>query len=63
MASDWAGPAPAIPDDNACGELLALTIADDDQVFVCVLDRHSHGLHFDGKCTRWGTIDPRAAGS
>lgn len=50
----------AIPDDNACGELLQLTIARDDQVFVCVLDRHCHGLHSDGKGTRWGTIDPRA---
>lgn len=50
----------AIPDDNACGELLQLTIASDDQVFVCVLDRHSHGLHFDGGCTRWGTVDLRA---
>lgn len=51
----------AIPDDNACGELLQLVSRDTyDMVFVCVLDRHSHGMHFDGNMTRWRVDDPRA---
>lgn len=51
----------AVPDDNACGEVLSVT--DDsfgDSVFVCALDRHSHGMHFDGNMTRWRVTDPRA---